>query len=444
MTRDIILADNNYLDFYKKLTDAMLSQTRYERKYIVMQDKAFYENFLRAQEVFKQHINKAISLSDEIELNELLNKINDLHRQFESVLNEEINLIQDSKQYHKDLYQNKKEQIANDILEQLKQFRDLTENNIFNKIKSLSEAGIKARKVAIIFTAAALILGFILSVLITRSITIPLGKLEKKTKEIAKGNFEGDLHINSPPEIEELANAFNMMCHKLGEVEDMKSNFFSLMSHELRTPLTSIREGTNLLLGGVGGEISERQKRLLSIISEESNRLIDLVNSVMDLSKMEAGMLEYHFTRASLVPLIARVVTEMVPLTEAKKITIVRDIKELPTVSMDEERILQVVRNLIGNAVKFTPQNGKITVEASREKEFVKVSIVDTGPGIPLEHLDSIFVKYHQIRVAGTSKVKGSGLGLAIVKHIIEAHGGKIWAESELGKGSAFHFVLPS
>ena len=172
--------------------------------------------------------------------------------------------------------------------------------------------------------------------------------------------------------------------------------------------------------------------------------MIDLVNSVMDLSKMEAGMLEYHFTRSSLVMLVNRVLTEMEPLTEAKKITIVRDFKELPTISLDEERMLQVIRNLIANAVKFTPQHGSITVKALLEKEDIKVSIVDTGPGIPLEHLDSIFVKYHQIRFTGTNKVKGSGLGLAIVKHIIEAHGGKVWAESELGKGSAFHFVLPS
>ena len=263
VTRDIILADNTYLDFYKKLTDSILSQTRYERKYIIMQDKAFYDNFLHAQQVFKQHINKAISLSDTMEVNELLSRIDNLHRQFELVLNEEMKLIQDSKEYHKDLYKEKKELIANDILNQLKDFRELTENNIFNKIKSLSEAGIKARKVAIIFTAATLLLGIVLSVLMTRSITTPLGKLENKTKEIAKGNFEGDLHISSPPEIHELANAFNLMCDKLSEVEKMKSDFFSLMSHELRTPLTSIREGTNLLLAGVGGEVSEQQTRLL-------------------------------------------------------------------------------------------------------------------------------------------------------------------------------------
>lgn len=444
VTRAIILADNNFLDFYKKLTDALLSETRYEKKYVIMQDKALYENFLHSQNIFKEHINKAISLADTTEVSVLLSRVDILHKQFEKLFSEESKLLQEAQQYHKGLYRAKKERLADNMLEELKNLRQVTEENIFKKIRDLNEAGDRARKIAILFTGASLLIGFILSFFITRSITRPLTALEGKTREVAKGDFQCNLDISSPPEMAELAKAFNFMCNKLKEVDKMKSDFFSMMSHELRTPLTSIRAGTHMLLRGVGGEINAKQEQLLSIISEESNRLIDQVNSVLDLSKMEAGMLEFHFADADLAPMIDRVFSEVVPLSETKNITISKDIKEIPKIQMDGERIFKVLRNLIGNAVKFTPQNGKITVSAWLDNNAVMVSVCDTGPGIPKEQQNIIFDKYHQTKLSNTDKLKGTGLGLAIVKHIITAHGGKVWVESELGQGSTFRFILPA
>ena len=234
------------------------------------------------------------------------------------------------------------------------------------------------------------------------------------------------------------------MCAKLKEVDKLKSDFFSTMSHELRTPLTSIKEGTALLREGVAGTITEKQKRLLTIISEESHRLIGLVNSLLDLSKMEAGMMTYTFEQASLPPLIDKAIMEIGPLVEAKKITVEAKMNEaLPLIKMDSERILQALRNLVGNAVKFTPDGGWVGVSARPVNRGVQVSVTDTGPGIPAENLTTIFDKFQQATHAGSYQSKGTGLGLAIVKHIITSHGGKIWAESEPGQGSTFIFILP-
>jgi two-component system sensor histidine kinase GlrK len=245
-----------------------------------------------------------------------------------------------------------------------------------------------------------------------------------------------------------LAGAFNSMCGQLKMVDKMKSDFFSSMSHELRTPLTSIKEGISLLQDGAGGAISDKQKRLLVILSEESKRLIELVNSVLDLSKMEAGMMTYTFEKTSLVPLIEKTMMEMGPLVEAKKITLEAKIdKELPAIKMDRERILQALRNLIGNAVKFTPEGGNVRISAKHVNGEVRVSVADTGTGISKENLATIFEKFQQayLKSSDQSKgmMKGTGLGLAIVKHIVTAHGGKVWAESELGEGSSFIFILP-
>ena len=160
----------------------------------------------------------------------------------------------------------------------------------------------QAGDITLAVTASSLVLGIIISLLITRSITVPLDHMAKKTAEIGSGIYGPALDLRSPPEIGALAQAFNFMSAKLRNVDKMKSDFYSLMSHELRTPLTSIKEGTNLFLEGHGGPVTEKQKWLLTIVAEESNRLIELVNSLMDLSKLEAGMLAYNFTKAELPP----------------------------------------------------------------------------------------------------------------------------------------------
>jgi two-component system sensor histidine kinase GlrK len=225
----------------------------------------------------------------------------------------------------------------------------------------------------------------------------------------------------------------------------MKSDFFSTMSHELRTPLASIKEGISLLKDGVGGASVDKQARLLNIISTETDRLIGQVNSLLDLSKMEAGMMTYHFEQGSLPPLIKKAMMEMVPLVEAKRIKFETTMaEELPMIKMDDERILQALRNLIGNAVKFTPEGGQVRISARPEAQGLEVSVADTGPGIPKEDIPTIFEKFHQVSGRHSARTNGTGLGLAIVRHIITAHRGRIWVESETGRGSTFFFALPA
>jgi two-component system sensor histidine kinase GlrK len=301
-----------------------------------------------------------------------------------------------------------------------------------------------ASRLAALMLVIALFLVIGTSFLSTRSITKPLRALVEKTKEISEGVFEGDLVISSPPEVLGLTKAVNAMCEKLKRVDTMKSDFFSAMSHELRTPLTSIKQGIVLLKQGFEGEMPDRQKKLLTILSQETHRLIEMVNSLLDLSKMEAGMMAYHFHQEKLPPLVQRVIMEMTPLMEAKKIhpRIVIS-KEIPPLNLDRERILQALRNLLGNAVKYTPEGGQIVISAFCRDREVECCFKDTGPGIPKENLKEIFEKFHQLPVKTSEWAKGTGLGLAFVKRIITAHGGKVWAESAPGQGSTFTFVLP-
>ncbi len=294
--------------------------------------------------------------------------------------------------------------------------------------------------IALASSGVTILCALVITSLITKSITSPLRRLVHRTEEVSAGVFRHDPDVSSIPEISALTSAFNGMCEKLTAVDKMKSDFLSMISHDLRTPLTTIREGASLLLEGIGGDITEKQKRLLDILYAETNRLIVMVNSILDLSKMEAGMMTYTFERGDIAPLIDRAMTEITPLAESKRIVLKKNAGgDLPQLNMDGERMLQALRNLIGNAVKFTPQDGVITVSARASNGGVAVSVEDTGPGIPAGKLGAIFEKF-----SGLDPERGTGLGLAIVKHIIEVHGGKVWVESALAQGSRFTFILLS
>ena len=442
-TRHILNIDNRILDLEEKLADSTLSQLRYEKKYVLTKDILLHGQFLSAKGDFSKFLSELLLIVDTPEKKDSLSKIRVHYQRFQSLIDKEIEYVRENRSYSKRWYEQEMEKASDGILKELKKLEVYSRHDIQQRMKMLGESSASARQLVITMSAIAIVLVIVTSFLNTRSITKPLKILMEKTKEISRGVFNDNLNIASPPEISELTGAFNSMCGKLKMVDKMKSDFFSSMSHELRTPLTSIKEGISLLRDGVGGTIPEKQRRLLTILSEESKRLIDLVNSLLDLSKMEAGMMTYTFEPRSLAPLIERAATEMIPLVEAKKITLKTKIDEkLPMIKIDREKILQVLRNLIGNAVKFTPEGGQVKVVARLMNRGVEVSVSDTGPGITGENLTTIFEKFHQAHLKNSDRMKGTGLGLAIVKHVITAHGGEVWAESEPGHGSSFIFVL--
>jgi PAS domain S-box-containing protein len=233
---------------------------------------------------------------------------------------------------------------------------------------------------------------------------------------------------------------------RLKELDKMKSDFVSNVSHELRTPLTSIKGSVDNMLDGLTGSLNEKQIRYLVRIKSNTDRLSRLINDLLDLSRIEAGRIEVRPTTLPLTELVTEVAEHLKPLAGQKLIQI-----EVPaadssiTAWADRDKTTQVLMNLIGNAIKFSPQGGKIAVIIEKHgNDWVQVSVADRGPGILLEEANKIFAKFYQIADTDKQRPKGSGLGLAISKALVEMHGGKIWVESELGRGSTFSFTLPA
>ncbi len=233
---------------------------------------------------------------------------------------------------------------------------------------------------------------------------------------------------------------------KLKELDQLKSDFISIVSHELRTPLTSIKAFAELILMKPQMTV-EKKNRLLTIINNESDRLSRLINDILDLTKIEAGKLSWHIKRLSIEDVIQTSVSGIQSLADNKSISIVTKIAPLlPGLYGDRDRLVQVVTNILSNAIKFTPPRGSIKISAFKQqkpRQSVGVEISDTGVGIPEEDLEQIFEKFRRSGDTLTSNAQGTGLGLAITRQIIEYHGGTIRAASNLGYGSTFTFTLP-
>ncbi len=233
---------------------------------------------------------------------------------------------------------------------------------------------------------------------------------------------------------------------KQKELDRLKANFVASVSHELRTPLVAIEKSVILILSKAAGEISENQERFLTIAARNLKRLTILVNDLLDLSKLEAGKMQVKCRFSSLNQVINDSVESFSNWAKAKSIDLEKKIQEgLPEINMDPDRIIQVLNNLIGNAIKFSTDNGKIVVEAMlyKEDQQIEVSVSDNGIGINKEDLPKIFDKFFQVGERISTDLNGTGIGLSIVKEIVELHGGTIWVESQKGVGAKFSFRLP-
>jgi len=320
-----------------------------------------------------------------------------------------------------------------------------------------------------------ILVGLALFAFINLSVISPLGAFTKTVREIHSENLSLRVNIHSEDELGTLAGSFNRMAEdlekshralrkahdeleqkveertkelaetneQLVEVSRHKSQFLANMSHELRTPLNSIIGYTKLILDGLEGDINEEQKQDLHTVYTNSKHLLELINDLLDLSRIEAGKTVLNYGTFTISDLLSEVIPAIEQLAREKGLALTYSIApDIDNLYADRAKARQVLINMLGNAIKFTDEGSIKLNVAESDSDFV-FSVADTGMGMKKEDLEAIFDSFKQVGPAQIAGYEGTGLGLAISKQFVEMQGGKIWAESELGKGSTFTFTLP-
>lgn len=321
----------------------------------------------------------------------------------------------------------------------------------------------------VLFTLIVLapILTWLVGRFAARLIAEPIYQLRKGIEIIGQGNLDYKVGTEAKDEIGDLSRAFDRMTRdlkksttsigslqrevverkkaeeKAKEALKIKSEFASIVSHELRTPLTAIKEGIAIVSDGSAGSVNDEQKDFLDTAKRNVDRLARLINDVLDFQKLEYGRVKFDIQENDINEVARDVQKEMVYLAKEKELDFILKLDEkLPRIRFDRDKIVQVLMNLVNNSVKFT-NKGSITITTAREGNTIRVSVKDTGVGIEKEDIPRLFHKFEQLAEAKNRKTGGTGLGLAISRGILAGHKGKIWTESEPGRGATFHFVLP-
>lgn len=275
---------------------------------------------------------------------------------------------------------------------------------------------------------------------VARGMTQPLRDMARAARRMETGDYSQRVVTESRDEVGRLAEAFNRMSAELEGLERLRRDLIANVSHELKTPISALRAHLENLLDGV----EEPDPETIQVMLVQSERLGRLVDELLDLSRLESGDVPLQREPVEVAALVSQVLAEIDVARPEGEIALDGHVPtDLPPVYADRERVHQVLFNLVDNAVRFTPSGGRITVTASRHDGSVDVAVADTGPGISGEHLPRVFERFYRADEARSRDDGGTGIGLAIARSVIEAHGGRIWAESRPGHGSTFTFELP-
>lgn len=294
---------------------------------------------------------------------------------------------------------------------------------------------------------AAVVAAVAVSFFVSRQVVTPVREMMLASKFIAAGHYEervrvpGDAVRDELDELAQLALSFNQMAAKLEQVETMRRELIGDISHELRTPLTAIKGSMEGLMDGV---LPGNDETYMGIY-KEADRLQRLVSDLQELSRVEAGAYDLELKPVDVHDLVAAAVNRLELQFEEKGVLLEVDVPSgLPQVQADEDRIGQVLLNLVGNALQYTPSGGEVKITATRHSDGVIIAVSDTGIGISPEHLEFLFTRFYRVDKSRSRVGGGSGIGLTIAKHLVEAHGGRLWVDSPgPGKGSTFAFSLP-
>lgn len=276
----------------------------------------------------------------------------------------------------------------------------------------------------------------------------PIGQLMFGAAKIEEGNFDEKVSISTKDELEDLGKAFNKMGDGLKRLQELKNEFVFIAAHELRTPVTAIKGYISMILEGDAGPISENIKKFLEPVGIANDRLVQLINDILEIARSEAGRIKIQVFSVNIRAAVKGVIRDILPLTTQKKITIDYIIGhgepiDLPLVLADTMRLREVITNFVSNAIKYGREGGWVKIYHESDDSYITTHIEDNGMGIPKKEQNRIFEKFFRSETSRITQIQGTGLGLFITKELVEKMGGRVWFESEENKGARFSFKLP-
>ncbi|MEJ5365422.1 MAG: HAMP domain-containing sensor histidine kinase [Desulfosoma sp.] len=421
----------------KSMLEQLLAMEENEKKFLVLRNPQYKEYFASSLKEFEVRLSEALALlggtGDALPLE---NVAHEFHSSRPAVL-----MAMDGEPTGTLWIP---EETLNRWIQKVSLFKEMEERRTQIANRSLHQHGRTALRWGFIGIAVSLAACLLGAFSLARSIRRPLRELQRGIRALTRKGSAEPVKILSKDEFGELAFAFNEMLHRLDEEERLRTDFLSMLTHEIRNPLTTVRESIRLVEEETMGPVHASQKRFLNLALRELDRIGDLLGQLLQTSRLESQTL--HMDPQVIGPgdLVDAAVHRAAPLGQAKGVIVHSSVADdLPNIIGDMDHLQRVLMNLVANAVKFSPSGATVHVRAEKDAEGrVVFSVRDQGPGIPKAEQPLVFRKYYRVS-SFQDHFDGTGLGLHIAKHIVEAHGGKIWVESEPGQGSTFFFHLP-
>ena len=436
ISTEIVTRHNPISSASERMIEALLFMEETREKYTLLEKESYVEQFGNSKNEFFMDLVRAINSSKPD--SESWERIYDEFKSYNV-----INLNADDPEAGKQFWI--QDDVINQWIDTIWVLRLENESRIVDANLELHRWGNRALQSGLIAVGVFFLLGVLGILFLSKAIIGPIKTLVKGLQSISKQHPQRLIEYHKTDEFGQLADAFNNMADRLQHEEKMRTDFIATLSHEIRSPLTSILESVNLIEEGLIGPVNAQQRKFLEIAANEIDRVVDLLNHLLQVSHFEKGDLEIDHQKIDTGEFIPGCIEFIAPHAKTKNISITSSIPtDMPEVLADPERLRQIMDNLLGNAVKFSPPNGRVQVEAGFDHALKKIwfAIKDEGPGIEPSDAKHIFDKYYRGK-NGRRQVDGVGLGLSISKLIVEAHGGRIWLKSQVGQGSTFGFDLP-
>ncbi len=414
-----------------RLSGLILRQIEFREKYLISMDTDFLRQYEQFGGSFRAVLKELDAIISSGSKKEALDRLKSAYAAFSS---EESTYM---------LGGGQEEQMpsVNGVSSALEHLRGIAAQKREKGLRTSGKLVEQVRTEAFVFIVTGGVFIVFLAFLNTKSIAAPIRKLSENTRKVTDGYYPEIVSGGGPAEVRQLSEDFGVMVHRLKESDELRTEFIGNVSHELRTPLTSIREASAMLKEGYFQDDRESSLRLLNIIETESNRMINSVNNILEITRLDLAQDTYEIVKTDINSIAASSVEKTAPIAARRGISVFNGIERQTNVFADAEKLALVFDNLLGNALKYSGDGSQVEISVIHSGGFVTVCVADSGVGVDEAELSLIFERY-RLGSNRSSEYKGSGLGLAICRKIIEKHGGTIWAESKKGCGSRFCFTL--